>query len=110
MSRKFFLPDFKFVCESYGRFKEGPLNQSLMRALLLRNMHMGRAKLPESPELGSCKAQGLPDEEGGLRCFCNKRLANYLLGLARWKNKHNVAARADRLMWGDRSVGGYCGI
>jgi len=71
-----------------------------MRALLLRNMHMGRAKLPVSPELGSCKAQGLPDEECGLRCFCNKRLANYLLGLARWKNKHNVAARADRLMWG----------
>ena len=76
-----------------------------MRALLLRNMHMGRAKLPVSPELGSCKAQGLPDEEGGLRCFCNKRLANYLLGLARWKNKHNVAARADRLMWGDLSRG-----
>jgi len=81
------LPDFKFVCESYGCFKKGPPNQDLMRALLLRNKHKGRAKLPLSPELGCYKAQGLRHEEGGLRCWCNKQLAPYLWGLAKWKNK-----------------------
>jgi hypothetical protein len=106
MSRKK-LTDFEFVWKSYGRFKEGPPNLGLMRALLLRNTHTGMAKLPLSPELDCWKAQGLRDEEGGLRCWCNKRYATYLWGLARRKNKHKAAVSSDRLMWGSIC---WCGL
>jgi len=50
MSRKK-LTDFEFVWKSYGRFKEGPPNLGLMRALLLRNTHTGMQSFPYLPNL-----------------------------------------------------------